>query len=364
MSDLLTEDFRSIVLNNTPLLDVRAEVEFQKGAFENASNFPILNDEERHLVGTEYKKSGNTAAIALAEKLIKEEGKEQRVKQWIEYLAQQPNALLYCFRGGQRSGIAQSWLAESGREIVRLKGGYKAFRTYLMEESLRISKEMKTIIIGGYTGSGKTILLNKIKNSIDLEGIANHKGSSFGNNVSNQPSQINFENNLAYALIQAEDKKYKEVVIEHESHNIGKAFMPKEVYTNLMNGDMIILQRCIEERIEISYDEYVIKTQEDYVWRYGDAGIKKWVEDVSKGLTKIRKRLGSENYTNINTIFIEASDTQDKALKEELYRKFIEELLEKYYDPMYQFQIEKTTIPLLFKGNEEEILEFLQKRAS
>ncbi len=364
MSDLLTEDFRSIVLNSTDLLDVRAEVEFTKGAFENASNFPILNDEERHLVGTEYKKNGNTAAIALAEELIKEEGKEERVKQWLAYLAEHPNALLYCFRGGQRSDIAQSWLKEAGRDIVRLKGGYKAFRTFLMDESLRISKETKTIIIGGYTGSGKTILLNKIQNSIDLEGIANHKGSSFGNNVSIQPTQINFENNLAYALIQAEDKKYKEILIEHESHNIGRAFMPKEVYENLMDGEMIILERPISERIDVSYDEYVVKAQEDYVLTYSDEGVKKWVEDISKSLSKIKKRLGSENYTNIEVIFTEASNTSDKTLKEQLYKKFIHELLEKYYDPMYQFQIEKTTIPLLFKGSEEEILKFLEKRAS
>ncbi len=364
MSELLTDDFRSIVLNNTDLLDVRADIEFVKGAFEDSTNIPILSDEERHLVGTEYKKNGNAAAVLLAQNLIKEEGKQIRVKQWSEYFDSHPNALLYCFRGGQRSGIAQTWLQEAGRDVVRLKGGYKAFRTFLMDESLRISKETKTIIIGGYTGSGKTILLNKIKNSIDLEGIANHKGSSFGNNVSIQPSQINFENNLAYELIKSHAKKYKEVLIEHESHNIGRAFIPKEVYTNLMDGEMIILERPISERVDVSYNEYVIKAQEDYISTYGDEGVAKWVEDVSKGLSKIKKRLGDENYTHINIIFIDASNTDDKALKEEMYKKFIAELLEKYYDPMYQFQIEKSTIPLLFKGNEEEIIEFLQKRAS
>ncbi|MDQ7068691.1 MAG: tRNA 2-selenouridine(34) synthase MnmH [Sulfurimonas sp.] len=272
MSDLLTDDFRSIVLNKRDLLDVRAGVEYEKGAFLNAKNLPILSNEERHLVGTEYKKNGNAAAVLLAQNLIKEEGKKKRVEQWLEYLRTHPNALLYCFRGGQRSSIAQAWLSEAGVNIVRLKGGYKAFRTFLMEESLRISKETKTIIIGGYTGSGKTILLKRIKNSIDLEGLANHKGSSFGNNVSIQPTQINFENNLAYALIQTQEKKYKEVIIEHESHNIGRAFMPKEVYENLMDGQMIILERPISDRVLVSYDEYVLKAQKEYVSTYGDAG--------------------------------------------------------------------------------------------
>lgn len=364
MSNLLTDDFRSIVLQNRELLDVRADIEYVKGAFLNTTNIPILTDEERHLVGTEYKKNGNAAAVALAEALIKEEGKQARVKQWLAYISEHPNALLYCFRGGQRSGIAQAWLSESGVNIVRLRGGYKAFRTFLMDESLRISKKMKTIIIGGYTGSGKTLLLNKLQNMIDLEAIANHKGSSFGNNVSVQPSQINFENNLAYKLIQAEAKKYKEIVIEHESHNVGRAFIPKEVYENLMDGEMIILERPIEERTQISYDEYVLKAQEDYVKLYEDDGIEKWTQDVAKGLGKIKKRLGDENYNVINELFISAKETQEKTQKEKLYKKFICELLEKYYDPMYQYQIEKSTIPLLFKGNESEIMEFLEKRAS
>lgn len=362
MSGLLTDDFRSIVLNGNDLLDVRADIEYVKGAFANAVNISILSDEERHLVGTEYKKKGNAAAVLLAQNLIKEEGKQERIKQWLEYLDTHPEALLYCFRGGQRSGIAQAWLKESGRDIVRLKGGYKAFRTFLMEESLRISRETKTLILGGYTGSGKTVLLQDIKNCIDLEGIANHKGSSFGNNVSIQPSQINFENNLAYALIQFDAQNHKELVIEHESHNIGRAFIPKEVYSNLMDGELIILERPIDERIDISYDEYVVKAQKSYVKTYKEEGVSQWIEDVSKGLSKIKKRLGSENYNDINKLFISAGETEDRAQKEELYKKFIGELLQKYYDPMYQFQIEKTTIPLLFRGSAEEIMSFLQKR--
>lgn len=363
MSDLLTDDFRSIVLNNTDLLDVRADIEYVKGAFEDSTNIPILSDEERHLVGTEYKKNGNAAAVLLAQNLIKEEGKQQRVKQWLEYLDAHPNALLYCFRGGQRSGIAQNWLKEAGVNIVRLKGGYKAFRTFLMDESLRISAKSKIFILGGYTGSGKTVLLQDIKNAIDLEGIANHKGSSFGNYVSKQPSQINFENNLAYSLIQFEEKNYKSLVIEHESHNIGRAFIPKEVYTNLMDGELIILERPIEERIEISYEEYVLKAQKEYIARYKEEGVLKWTEDVSKGLGKIKKRLGDENYRMINELFVLAGTMQDEVKKEELYKKFIGALLEKYYDPMYQYQIDNTSIPLVFKGNAEEIMEFLAKIA-
>ena len=349
---MLIDDFRSIVLQNRDLLDVRAPVEFEKGAFTNAVNIPILNDSQRHLIGIEYKKNGNASAIMLAEKLIQKEGKERRVKEWIAYIKEHPNAFLYCFRGGQRSGIAQEWLAEKGIEIKRLNGGYKAFRNYLMQEAIRISKESKTLILGGYTGSGKTILLQEVKNCIDLEAIANHKGSSFGNNITKQPSQIDFENSLAYALIQFEEKKFNHLVVEHESHNIGRAFMPKEVYTNLMDGELILLEAPLEERVEISHDEYVLKAQEMYIDKYGVEGVERWREDVTKGIFKIKKRLGDEKYRIIHTLF-----------EKELYKEFIEKLLVEYYDPVYKYQIQKSTIPVVCQGTKEEVLDFIRARA-
>jgi len=360
LRDTLTSDFRSIVLNETPLLDVRASVEYLKGAFINATNIAILNDNERHLVGTRYKKYGNAAAVKLAEELIKEEGKKQRVSQWREYLKENPTALLYCFRGGQRSGISQNWLYEAGIEITRLKGGYKAFRNFLMEESLNISEKTDTIILGGRTGSGKTLLFPEIKNSIDLEKLANHRGSSFGNFVSSQPSQINFENSLAYKLIQFDAKNYKNLVIEHESHNIGRSFIPKPIYTNLMNGKLVLLETPLQERIDITFDEYIVNALNLYKEKYNENGIQEWANDVNNSLDKIQKRVGSEFYIELKTIFKNALQEHIKDGKIDSYKELIQKLLENYYDPMYDYQIKKSPIPIIFKGNKKEVLNFIK----
>ena len=359
MSLPLSDDFRSIVLHDIPLLDVRAPIEFLKGAFLGTTNIPILDDKERHLVGTRYKEQGNKAAVKLAEELIKNEGKDKRVALWKSYIKEHPDAMLFCFRGGQRSGISQAWLAEQGVNITRLKGGYKAFRNFLMEESLRITAKNRIIILGGRTGSGKTVLLSKIEQSIDLEGIANHRGSSFGPLTSPQPSQINFENNLAYALIHFDAKNFRHLVIEHESHNIGRAFIPKPLYSNLMDGELILLETPIEERVEITLYEYVTLALKNYNEKFEKNGVQMWAKDVHDNLSRIKKRLGSELYLELKITFEEAYNTFLSTKDINLFKVFIQRLLEDYYDPMYDYQIEKTKIPIIFRGNSDEVLDFL-----
>lgn len=358
----LSDDFLSIVLNETPLLDVRAPVEFEKGKFINATNLPILDDEERKLVGTKYKESGNEAAVQLAESLIKNEGKEKRVAQWQEYLKVNPDAKLYCFRGGQRSGIAQAWLQEAGIEIQRLKGGYKAFRNFLMQQTEQISASTPTLILGGRTGSGKTILLNKLENSIDLEGIANHRGSSFGGFANAQPTQIDFENTLAYKLIQFHHKNFHTLILEHESHNIGRMFIPKPVYDNFMQGKLILLETPIELRAQITYEEYVVSAGKEYEKLYEEKGLYLWGQNVKSGLKRIQKRLGNQLYTQLTQLFDEAYSKHTQAEATALYLEWITLLLERYYDPMYDYQIQKTSIPVIFRGNEQSVLEFIKKQ--
>ena len=358
----LSDDFLSIVLNETPLLDVRAPVEFNKGKFINATNLPILSDEERRLVGIKYKEAGNEAAVQLAESLIKNEGKEKRVALWQKYLKENPDAKLYCFRGGQRSGISQEWLKEAGTDITRLKGGYKAFRNFLMQQSGEISALTPTLILGGRTGSGKTILLKRVENSIDLEAIANHRGSSFGSFANAQPSQIDFENNLAYKLIQFHHKKFNKLVLEHESHNIGKAFIPKIVYNNFMQGELILLETPIDKRAEITYEEYVILALQEYEKLYAEKALEIWAENVKAGLLRIQKRLGNEFYKQLIALFEKAYTQHGQAQAKSLYIEWITLLLERYYDPMYDYQIQKSPIPIIFRGDEQAILDFIKSK--
>ena len=257
-------DFKSIVLNNTPLIDVRAPIEYQKGAFTNSVNLPLMNNEERHLIGIKYKDKVNADALKLGHKLVKEDVKDNRLNAWLTFKTQHPDALLYCFRGGQRSKISQEWMKESGKDIVRLKGGYKAFRSYLMQEIEESTKRFKPIIIGGRTGSGKTILLQNIKNAIDLEALANHRGSTFGRKTIPQPTQINFENALAYDLIQKLDRGFEKLFFEDEGKYVGSVYIPKEFAEYLSHAPIIILETPDDERINITFDEYFVQAQKSY----------------------------------------------------------------------------------------------------
>jgi len=355
MSLELTEDFLSIVLENRPLLDVRAEVEFNKGSFPNATNIAILDDEQRRLVGICYKEKGNEKAVELGRELVTEEVQALRLHDWKAFIEANPEAYIYCFRGGQRSRISQMWLDEVGVKIPRLKGGYKAFRAFLTEQAEEITSNLNTIIVGGRTGSGKSILLQELSNMIDLEGLANHRGSSFGRFISAQPAQINFEDALYYKLIQHHATSHKSLVIEHESKRIGDLTIPKPIFDNFMKGGLVILETPMSERLEITYAEYVTLAIQDSIKQFGDDGRAEWFLRVDAGLDRIRKRLGSEHHIKIKALFKEAYEENN----DEGHKIWIEILLEKYYDPMYDYQIEKTSLPILFRGNKKEVLKFI-----
>lgn len=354
MSDFY-DDFKSIVLNKTPLIDVRAPVEFAKGAFLNATNAPIINDEERHIIGICYKEKGNAKAVELGHKLVSGYAKESRVAAWIEFMDANPDALLYCFRGGQRSKISQAWIREQGREIKRLKGGYKAFRHFLLEELEKACGKVKPIILGGRTGSGKTLTLAKIKNSIDLEALANHRGSSFGRKKEPQTSQINFENALVYELMAKLDSGVSSLVFEDEGKHVGSVFMPKNFLELTANAPLVILETPMNRRIAITLQEYVIDAQTSY----GD--IELWRKNILEAMERIQRRLGSELYRELVEIFERAHRAQMIGGCFDGHREWVELLLRRYYDPMYDYQIEKNASRVVFRGGEDEVLDYLGK---
>ncbi len=362
MSAELTDDFRSIVLENRPLIDVRAPVEFEKGAFPTSVNLPLMDDEERRLVGICYKEKGNEAAVKLGHSLVKDEVKRERVEAWKAFIEAHKDAYLYCFRGGQRSAISQQWLEETGVDITRLKGGYKAFRNYLTQASEEIMSRTNTLIIGGRTGSGKTLLIHKLDNAIDLEGLANHRGSSFGRFISPQPTQINFEDALAYKFIQFEAQGHKNLVIEHESRNIGRIHIGPEIYDNFEKGQLIILETPLDLRTEITFEEYVEIALQNYNESFGEEGPQKWADDIIGALSRIKKRLGSERHIKLQKIFDDAFREQLESGSLEGHKGWVELLLSEYYDPMYDYQIEKSAIPIVFRGNAQEVLDFIKSK--
>ncbi|SFZ97547.1 Selenophosphate-dependent tRNA 2-selenouridine synthase [hydrothermal vent metagenome] len=345
---------------NTPLIDVRAPIEFEKGSFPFAVNLPLMNNEERHLVGITYKKEGHESALALGNSLVNGSIKQERIDKWIDFIKNNSNAKLFCFRGGDRSRISQEWIAENRHNIVRLKGGYKAFRTYLMEETERCIEDFEPVVIGGRTGSGKTILLNKLSNAIDLEGLANHRGSSFGRKIVEQPTQINFENSLAYDLIQKLDKGFSKLVFEDEGDYVGRVYIPKILARHIAKAPLIILETSMEKRVDITLDEYVLKAQVEYLKKYADGYLEKWSENIHEAMFRIKRRFGDERYKTVCQLFDNALIDQKKSFSCEKYKEWIYYLLVEYYDPMYDYQIEKNRDRIIFKGSDKEIEEFLK----
>lgn len=359
-----TNDFKSIVLNDTNLIDVRAPIEYEKGAMLNSINLPILSNEERHIIGICYKEKGNEDATKLGYKLVSGSVKEERVNSWVKHLKENPDTMIYCFRGGSRSTIAQAWLHEAiGEDIVKLDGGYKAFRNYLINSLEPENIKSKPLVLTGYTGSGKTKVLNELKNSIDLEGIAHHRGSTFGHFITPQPTQINFENNLAYSLIKHQDKNNKYMILEDEGKNIGKSFIPRGFYNYYRGGDAIFLDAAVEERVENILEEYVINGQREHIeaLKYRDLALESWLNDMVASIERVKGRLGGDRMKVIIEELKLAYKTQIESNSTYRHRNWIELFLTNYYDPMYKHCIDKSNKNIIFRGNSREVLEYVEE---
>jgi len=354
--------FGKIIVEGIPLIDVRAPVEFAAGAIPGAINLPLMDDQQRHRVGKCYKENGPEKAVNLGYKLVSGDIKKKRVKAWRDLIADNPEACLYCSRGGMRSEIAQQWIHDSSAKTVpRLQGGYKAIRTYLLKHLDPEWLTSRPVILGGRTGTGKTILLRNIENSIDLENLANHRGSSFGRFITPQPGQADFENRLACALIKHEAKPFSHVVLEDEGRHVGKRFLPKELSHYFSTGGLVILETSLEERTQITFAEYVIAAQSEYEAEYGqNDGLNRWYGEMILGVERIGKRLGGSQLQQVGKLLEEAYTEQLLTGTAELHKKWVRLLLSDYYDPMYDYQILKKSDSIIFTGNTAAVLEFLK----
>jgi tRNA 2-selenouridine synthase len=339
-------DFKLIFKNDVPLIDVRAPIEFGAGSFPCSVNFPIMNDEDRHLVGTRYKEQGQEAAIQLGHERVCGKIKAERVNAWLKFKHKNPLAMLYCFRGGLRSRTAQQWIKESGTEIEIIPGGYKALRRYLIDVIESESKNRKLIVMAGRTGSGKTSVLKKMGNHfLDLEKYAHHKGSSFGI-LGTQPTQINFENQIAVDLIKQDVNSF--TVVESESIMIGSVLIPRVWFNKMYSSPMIVLERSMEDRVSHIIQEYVIEE-------------KKTLSFMLDALSRIKKKLGGLHYEMIRKQMLAAYDSPDSHTGES-HRTWVESLLVHYYDQFYDRALKKNESLIVFRGNEEECLQYLRSQ--
>jgi len=349
------ELFEKLILNDTPLLDVRAPVEFDKGTLPNAVNIPLLNNEQRHKVGVTYKEAGQQQAIELAEKLINKQIRDEKIGLWQAFAAQNPDTHLFCFRGGLRSKTTQQWLAETGLALPLVPGGYKAFRQYLMQLIETLSDTFNFILLGGRTGSGKTLLLKHIPSHIDLEGLANHRGSSFGATTKPQPGNINFENILAVQLLKLHRQQVQAIMLEDEGRMIGSVCIPEALRNRMAQSPIVLLEEPIHVRVDISRQAYIDELIDAYTMLDAEAGLDAFARHHQNALTKITRRFGNEKVTLANELFEQALGNYKSTGNTSSFDEYVELLLANYYDPMYDYQLKKKMDRVVFRGDASEV---------
>ncbi len=340
---------RDLLRCGTPFLDVRAPVEAERGTIPGAVNLPILDDDERSRIGQTYKQSGHDAAERLGYQLVSGPVREARVEAWLEFAQRHPAAWIFCWRGGQRSEIAQRWLAEADLRLPRVPGGFKALRRVCLDILEEAPSRMRWFVLGGRTGSGKTRLLNTLDNSIDLEGLAGHRGSAFGALEAAQPSPVTFQNTLATTVlrslpVQPDDER--RLVLEDEGRTIGRLALPESWHEQMQRSPLVILEAPLEARCANIVQEYVTEPLSQGVRpqqlqaRYSDA------------LLRIERRLGGERRRQVQAAL-------ETGFAREDHQPWVEMLLNWYYDPMYDYQLSRKGERIVLRGDWKAVRAFL-----
>lgn len=244
-----------------PVIDVRSPGEYKHAHIPGAISLPLFTDEERKVVGTTYKQQSREAAIRVGLDYF---GLKMRpmVESVIAQCGERGTLLVHCWRGGMRSG-AVAWLLDLyGFKVYSLVGGYKAYRNHVLQV---FDQPIPLRILGGFTGTGKTELLQQLEKEgdlvIDLENLACHMGSAFGSyKMPPQPTQEMFENLLASELEakkgQLTKGKWPAVWVEDESQRIGNLNLPNAFWQTMREAPIIFLEVAFEKRLNHLVEEY------------------------------------------------------------------------------------------------------------
>lgn len=355
------QNIRQILISDTPIIDVRAPIEFQQGAIPSAINIPLMNDEERAAIGTCYKQQGSHKAVELGHQLVSGDIKDERIARWQAACQQYPNGFICCARGGMRSHIVQAWLKENGVEYPLINGGYKALRQTTIDIINEFSMR-PTILIGGCTGNGKTTLVHSQSDGIDLEGIAHHRGSSFGRTLQAQFSQATFENHLAVEMLK-KSSNHTRWVLEDEGRAIGANSLPVSLRSQMETAAIAVIDDPFELRLERLKNEYFDRMTHDFLAAYGEErGWQFYSEYLHHGLFAIRKRLGSQRAAELTALLDTALIHQQTTGETQSHFSWLCPLLHEYYDPMYRYQLSQKQERIVFQGTYQEVEQWLNHR--
>ena len=305
------------------VIDVRSPLEFEHAHIPGAYSLPLFDNDQRAIVGPTYKKQSREKAIKIALPMFGDKmlSMVNQVEKWVHDFEKnnngnKPSIFVHCWRGGMRSA-AVAWLLDLyGFKVIQIIGGYKAYRNWVIEQ---FSIPLNIKVIGGYTGSGKTEILQTLQSKgaqiIDLENLANHKGSAFGAiGQAPQPSQEMFENLLGKCIANIHDKN-KTVWIEDESQRIGTVMVPTTFFNLMRSSICYFINIPFNERLNFIIAQYGIFDKASLI----------------AATERIQKRLGGLETKNAIQ-FIENGEI-----------KLAFEILLKYYDKWYD-KFSKATV--------------------
>tara|TARA_Y100001968_G_scaffold298194_1_gene307909 strand:- start:2356 stop:3399 length:1044 start_codon:yes stop_codon:yes gene_type:complete len=323
LSDSTSLPFKRFRSEGGPIIDIRSEGEYAQGHWPGSINLPLLNNQEREIIGITYKRQGRDIAIKAGLKLISP--KLPQIKKSLHEIANLNNKKhgrhlirVYCWRGGLRSK-AIVWLSNLlGIKSFQLKNGYKSYRKWALDQ---FEAQWPLKVIGGRTGTGKTDILHSLIkrkiNVIDLEGLANHRGSSFGSiGLGDQPTSEQFENLIAESLNDSLQNSSKTIWVEDESPNLGKCRIPYKLYRQMKDAPLIEIIRSKEERLK------------RLTQLYGNLS----KQHLLEATIRISKRLGPQR-TNLAL----------KAIENENWEQACLAMLD-YYDKSYDYQLKNKPI--------------------
>jgi len=308
-------------LDKCIFIDVRSPGEYNDNRIMNARNLPLLDDEERKIVGTLYKNAGKENAVEMGLELVSPKLSEY-YKQFADIANEYDNVVVYCSRGGMRSKSVVELMNSTGMSVMQLKGGYKAYRNYVIEYLSSAAQRNKFIVLHGLTGVGKTEVLKLLQEEglcvLDLEELAKNCGSVFGHicYVEDPPSQKLFETAIFDVLYNASDKY---IFTESESKRVGSVMLPNEIYEMIVSHESlhILLEASPADRTKRLVDQYVRLSLKDD-------------DKLMEAIGHLRKRMGNEKVD----FLLECIEAKD-------YSSAVEKLIEEYYDPMYNYSIDK-----------------------
>lgn len=313
MENLVTIE-EAFKLPNPQFIDLRSPVEFAEAHIPGAVNLPLLDDDERSIVGTIYKEQSPDLAVEKGFALVAPKLPHIHLK--IKEIGSKKTAILYCWRGGMRSQAVSQLLNTLRTPHYRLLGGYKSFRRYVNEFFQQPFKQ-EIIVLHGLTGVGKTEILQRMRKegmpAIDLEELANNRGSVFGQvGLTPVPTQKQFEGELFWECHKFRD--FPAIVVECESRRIGSLVIPVNFFAAMQRGRRVLVYDSLPNRIS------------RLVATYTQNHSRQNEEELRAAINNLRKRLGHQKVDRLLSL-----------LAEQDYRQVVEQLLEDYYDPLYHY---------------------------